>query len=284
MFKKRNKQLGRAEVDDLQSMIYNGATLTKKWESVRDWFNTTLRNKPVVRENSGTDQGDVITNFISRMEKIVNTQSNRDVKAVAKQIKTELQNLEKWLNTIAPNDNLIPKHMYEVLTKTSSAGLSFFIASRNHLKDVESITSLDSWQMVVRSFFNWFADVAKLNEDEISRALVEVRSDPIPKLAEELKSAIYTLLMSQGKEIVFDRETLGKLVAAIQFTGYCSSDGFNRALFVNDNTLQGRVVPTYPDDVETTLNNLYSEFVNNNYSIDMGIDSRNKGVQVYYDG
>ena len=49
-------------------------------------------------------------------------------------------------------------------------------------------------------------------------------------------------------------------------------------------TLTGRVIPTYPDDMATTLDNVYSDFINNNYTIDMGIDKVNKGVQISYDG
>lgn len=285
IIKKRNKNLASADVDDVQNVLY-GTTLTTKWEALREWFNTTFRNKPVVRENSGRDGGDVVTDFINNLQTIVYTRSNKNAKAVVKQFKEQLEQLENWLGTIAPGQkNLIPGHVYEVLTKTTSRGLAFYIANRNLLRNLDSIVNLDSWQMVVRSFFNWFAKITDLNESELAQALVETRSDKIPKQASDLQDAIYTLLMREGKDIVYDKVTLGKLIAAIQFTGYCAQDGFNRALFIDDlTTLTGRVIPTYPDDMATTLDNVYSDFINNNYTIDMGIDKVNKGVQISYDG
>jgi hypothetical protein len=305
--KKYKKTLSTAEIDDIQYTLY-GSTITKKWEDVRNWFNTTFKNRPIISANSGTTENssrDVIQYFLEKMDKIVNTQSSKDSKAVVNQFKNELSVLEEWLRGIAKkiesnpdladadkrkflNQTQLPSHIYTALSKDTSAGVAFYVANRNSLRDVENILNIGTWGRMVTVFFNWFAKNAELSDVDLAKALVNTRSDKIPKYADDLEDAIYTLLQNQGREIVYDKDSLSKLIAAIQFTGYCCHDGFNRALFINDandvGTLNGRVVPTYQDDPATTLNDIYNEFITNNYNIDMGLDDKNKGIQITYEG
>jgi len=275
--------LSMSQVDDIQKMLYN-TSLTERWDYIYSYLNTTLRNKPEVRNNTGVEgQPDRIVTLKASMEKIIYRVSKANRKKIASDLKDIFAPFMEWLQSLSPK-NLIKKDIITMISSHTENGLAFYVESKNKLQDSTTIAEYPSWNKAVRAFFNWFAREANLSENEIAAALVETRSDTIKNNVGELQDAITKLLMEYGKEIVFDGDSLSYLVAAIQFTGYSVSDGHNRLLIANDNTLVGKSIPTYPDDVETTLNNLYSEFSNGSYSVSMHIDEANKGVQLSYVG
>lgn len=283
-----NVELSNSSIEDIQSQLYP-STLSSRWNQIYSWFDNTLRNKKWVRESSGdkkSSTGDVIKSFLLDLEILVFSRTDDSVEQIAKRIRTLLKKLETWLKSISPdpNNSGISVDMYDKLLGTGTGGIAHYVHSTNMLRDISFISKLPSWQHVVTAFFVNIAKDMEFDENMLAKALVETRSDVIKDNAVGLESAIANLLVNEGKDVVYSKETLGKIVAAIQITAYCVSDGFNRALFINDRTLMGRSVPTYPDDVEQTLNNVYTEFISNDYKIDMGIDTANKGVQITYNG
>ena len=276
--------LSDASIEDIQSQLYP-STLETRWNEINEYFNNTYRNKKWVRDNSGDSSGDIITNFLDGLRTIVDTKTDSDIPSIIKQITPHLERLQNWAMSVSPDGKHgIAADKYMKVLGTGTAGIAHYIQSKNMLRNISFISKLPSWQHIVTSFFINIARDMEFDEELLASGLVEVRGDTIKDQAPALKQAIKNLLMTQGKEIAFQKETLYKLVAAVQVTAYCVADGFNRALFINDHLLTGRSIPTNPNNIEQTLNDIYIEFVEQNYKIDMGLDSANKGVQISFNG
>ena len=276
--------LSDASIEDIQSQLYP-STLETRWNEINEYFNNTYRNKKWVRDNSGDSSGDIITNFLDGLRTIVDTKTDSDIPSIIKQITPHLERLQNWAMSVSPDGKHgIAADKYMKVLGTGTAGIAHYIQSKNMLRNISFISKLPSWQHIVTSFFVNIARDMEFDEELLASGLVEVRGDTIKEQAPALKQAIKNLLMTQGKEIAFQKETLYKLVAAVQVTAYCVADGFNRALFINDHLLTGRSIPTNPNNIEQTLNDIYIEFVEQNYKIDMGLDSANKGVQISFNG
>lgn len=279
-----NVTLSDASIEDIQSQLYP-STLETRWSEINEYFNGTYRNKKWVKENSGDSSGDVITNFLDGLRTVIDTKTDSDISSIIRQITPHVEKLQNWAMTVSPDGKHgIEAKMYMKVMGTGTAGVAHYIQSKNMLRNISFISKLPSWQHKVTAFFINIAQDMEFDEETIASGLVEVRGDTIKDQAPALKQAIKNLLLSQGKEIVFQKDTLYKLVAAIQVTAYCVADGFNRALFINDNILTGRSIPTNPNNIEQTLNDMYVEFTGQNYTINMGLDSANKGVQISYNG
>lgn len=285
-----NINLSDASIDELQVELHK-SSITSRWEEIETYFNTTFRNK--FKDVSGYDRGDHITDFLTKLEKRIFKPTNESIDTIINGkngIRSILSDFDEWIASVDPErKKVIKAGMINLLLGKGTGGIAFYINEKRGLQDISFISKMDSWQMSVRGFFNFLAKDMNLSEDVIADGLVQTRSDKLtPILENDLRTGIYDILVREGKDIVYNQESLGILVAAIQFTGYCSADRFNRGLFINDKAgetnLLGRSVPTYPDDIIRTLNTVYEEFTTNEYSVNMGIDSRNKGVQVYYNG
>lgn len=276
--------LSDVSIEDIQSQLYP-STLDTRWKEIYDYFHVTYRNKKWVRDNSGGSNGDIITDFLDSIRTIIDTKTNADIPAIIKQITPHMEHLQNWAMSVSPDGKHgIAADKYMKVLGSGTGSLAHYIHSKNTLRDVSFISKLPSWQHKVTAFFINIARDMEFDEEMLASGLVEVRGDTIRDQAPALKQAIKNLLLSQGKEIVFQKETLYKLVAAIQVTAYCVADGFNRALFINDHLLTGRSIPTSSNNIEQTLNDVYIEFVEQNYTINMGLDSANKGVQISYNG
>lgn len=279
-----NVKLSDASIEEIQSQLYP-STLETRWGEISDYFNGTYRNKKWVRENSGDSSGDVITNFLNGLRTVIDTKTDADIPSIIKQITPHMERLQNWAMSVSPDGKHgIEAKNYMKVLGTGTGGIAHYIQSKNTLRNISFISKLPSWQHKVTSFFINIAKDMEFDEDMLADGLVEVRGDTITDQAPALKQSIKNLLLTQGKEIVFQKETLYKLVAAIQVTAYCVADGFNRALFINDHLLTGRSIPTNPNNIDQTLSDMYTEFVGQNYTINMGLDSANKGVQISYNG
>lgn len=290
--------LSENSVEEIQAVIYP-STLKTRLDQIKQYFNNTFREKPHVKAAIMNDpQGDVIDKFLEEIEMFVYHTKSTNQKDIAEELKKYLEKLQNWSIQAYQQHypDKTPTHFIAAIDitrviSTGKAGIAWYAASRNTLRSASFIKELTNWREIVMSFFTNVARDMDFDEDMLSRALVEVRSDTLspgkePGLptADDLQQAIKNLLLTEGREVVFDGEALPKLVAAIQFTGYCVADGFNRALFINDRTLTGRSIPTDRMNVTQTLSTIYNEFIQEDYNIDMSIDSANKGVQISYNG
>lgn len=279
-----NSILSDASIEDIQSQLYV-STLETRWNEISSYFNGTYRNKKWVRENSGDTSGDVITNFLDGLRTIIDTKTDADIKSILKDITPHMERLQNWAVSVSPDGKHgIAADQYMKVLGSGTGGIAHYIHSKNVLRNTSFVSKLPSWQHKVTAFFVNIARDMEFDEEKLASGLVEVRGDTITDHAPALKQAIKNLLLSQGKEIVFQKDTLYKLVAAIQVTAYCVADGFNRALFINDHLLTGRSIPTNPTNIDQTLNDIYVEFVEQDYTINMGLDSANKGVQISFNG
>lgn len=279
-----NITLSDASIEEIQSQLYP-STLETRWAEISNYFNNTYRNKAWVKKNSGGRDGDVITTFLNNLRQIIDTKTDADVSTIISHISPHLEDLQKWAMAISPDQKHgIATDKFMKVMGTGTGGIAHYVHSKNMLRDISFISKLPSWQHKVTSFFVNISKDMNFDEDVLASGLVEVRGDTIKDQSMALQVAIKELLLTQGKEIVYDKETLSKLVAAIQVTAYCVADGFNRALFINDHMLTGRSIPTNPNNIQQTLDAIYNEFVQENYKIDMGLDSANKGVQISYNG
>lgn len=274
-------------IDNMQQLMY-GSSLNSRYEAIETYLNTTFRNK-LPGNAAAFKGGDYITTFLANLKKIVFKSGTTNVKTLVNQIETELEHLQSWITSLSSQFGksfVINAKTIGMLTEKGESGIAFYAAGRNNLRSSGNILSSGlSWQMVVRLFFCHIAKVLELEPEVIAKALCETRSDTLePGQAEELEQSILELINTQGIETVYDQVSVGKLICAIQFTSYCVADGFNRALFINDQTLNARNVPTRPSDINFTLNQLFNEFMTNEYTVNAAIDKRNKGVQLNYNG
>ena len=284
-----NVNLSDISIDSLQSELYTGNSLISRWEEIEKYFNTTFRNK--LKDVSGYQGGDHITDFLNKLERRLFRNTKDTIKTIINGkggTREILQGFSNWLASVDPEGKKVIANSYiSKLVDEGTGGVAFYVQSKQVLNDVSFITKLGpkKWGKSIRGFFNFLAKDMNLSEDVIADGLVQTRSDTLtPALEQDLRQGIYDILIREGKEIVYNRESLGLLVGAIQFTGYCSADGFNRALFINDHSLMGRSIPTDPDNIITTLNAIYDEFTTNDYSVKLDLDKRNKGVQIFYNG
>ena len=283
-----NIVLDRSSIEDVQQGLH-GSSLNIKLKVVKDWFEDTLRvyymkGHETVMNSKGQD---IIEQFTNRLDQIANESSGKDVESIVSDILGAYEPVQEMMNNFnaATGKKLkLPANISSVLFGKGTGGLALYIMTGHQYKSVSFLKDLN-WRAAVTFFFTFVARQSEMTEGQVAEALVETRTDKLnDNLAQALKSAIESLLLSEGVGIVYDKDTLGKLIAAIQFTSYCSYDGFNRALFINDHSLNARSVPTDPNDPAMTLDNLYQEFVTNGYIISMNVDSRSKGVQVTYNG
>lgn len=283
-----NFVLNDATVRDIQQKLHGG-DLNQRIFEIKSWFEDTLRNRHMTSADKSitmNKSGDIITTFLLNLETLVYDNKYKDVNDVIKHIQKYFVPVQEMIDQYNEQSEKrpvgLPQKYLQRLFGKGTGGIALFIYTHQQYSNIKFMKNLN-WREAVTFFFMNAAPAANLTESVVAEALFNLRTD-ITKQDAALQTAIERLLINEGLEVVYNKETLEKLVAAVQFTSYCSADGFNRALFINDGNLNARSVPTDPNNPDITLNNLYSEFVSQDYIISMNVDSRSKGVQITFNG
>jgi len=289
----------RARIDAIQRSL-RGVTAGDLWEA---FFDDLAARGNKVANFSSPDNQVIGRTYLEELNEFVNQPENF-YPAVARNLNklktTTLSWLTEWIKKWAKlakldakgNQRLwVGKHA-KFLAVASKKGLFNMMWERESLigDAASALKTLDKkFKEAVETYFTVLCKGPNDNtlgksEDVIAEALWATRPDvPDMDLPEDVR-VVLKEIVSQNPGVLFHKDPLGQLIAAVQMTSYCAHDKFTQAMFVDDTSEKrsSLVVRTNGDNLGATFSNMYNAFVDKGVKAPLSIDKQNKGVQIKF--